>query len=263
MTWPFTGAWTGAGRGGRGAAWLRGIALATAISLALPGCVTSGPFGSDEYARPRVPLTPAEQQLRADADEFNETVAGGIATGVVVGAVLGALAAALSGNRQDIAQGALIGAAYGGVLGGVDGYLTAKARENANNQIRMLASMEQDVRADNQRLQRLVASSRQVLEDSKTRLEVVRRELDARRMTLAQAEAERQRVEQNRALMAQTLQKAAEKRDTYMEAAAEVRMRGGDTADLEREIEALEAQVLELEANIAELDAALAVTRVG
>src|SRR3546814_10405162 len=92
---------------------------------------------------------------------------GGAATGAVIGAVLGALLGAASGKGEDIARGALIGAAAGGVLGGVDGYVTAKAQENSNNQVRMLNSMAEDVRTDNQRLERIVANSDQVLADSK------------------------------------------------------------------------------------------------
>src|SRR3546814_2014430 len=118
---------------------IRAVALATALSVSVSACQTTG-MGSSTA---EVPLTPAEQQLRDDADQFNETMLGGAATGAVIGAVLGALLGAASGKGEDIARGALIGAAAGGVLGGVDGYVTAKAQENSNNQVRMLNRSEE------------------------------------------------------------------------------------------------------------------------
>ncbi|HEY9567506.1 MAG TPA: YMGG-like glycine zipper-containing protein [Thalassobaculum sp.] len=238
---------------------IRAVALATALSVSVSACQTTG-MGSSTA---EVPLTPAEQQLRDDADQFNETMLGGAATGAVIGAVLGALLGAASGKGEDIARGALIGAAAGGVLGGVDGYVTAKAQENSNNQVRMLNSMAEDVRTDNQRLERIVANSDQVLADSKEQLERIRNDVAAKKVSVAEATAQRQRVEENRQLLQTTLETAAEKRDKYRQAAAELRAQGGDTGEMDREIALLEQQVKDLETNVSSLNSALEVTRVG
>lgn len=238
---------------------VRAVALAAALSLSVSGCQTTG-LGSPESD---VPLTPAEQQLRDDADRFNETVLGGAATGAVVGAVLGALLAAASGKGEDIARGALIGAAAGGVLGGVDGYVTAKAQENSNNKVRMLNAMADDVRKDNERLQRIVSNSNQVLADSKDQLEQIRADLAAKKVSLAEATAQREKVEENRKLLQATLETAEKKRDNYRDAAAQLRAQGGNTKEMDREIALLEQQVQDLESNVASLNSALEITRVG
>lgn len=238
---------------------VRAVALAAALSLSVSACQTTG-FGT---SAPDVPLTPAEQQLRDDADRFNETVLGGAATGAVIGAVLGALLAASSGKGENIARGALIGAAAGGVLGGADGYLTAKAQENANNKVRMLNAMAADVRKDNDRLERIVANSNQVLADSKDQLEQIKADLAAKKVSVAEATAQREKVEENRKLLQTTLETAEKKRDNYREAAAKLRAQGGNTGEMDREIARLEQQVHDLESNVASLNSALEVTRVG
>ncbi|MFD2265041.1 hypothetical protein ACFSM5_19205 [Lacibacterium aquatile] len=233
-------------------------ALVVVAAMGLAACQTT-----DQSSRP---LTPAEQQLRAEADTFNETVAGGVVTGVVVGALLGALVGAASGGKnrgQAIATGAAVGAAAGGVLGGVDGYMTAKAQENANNKVRMLNSMTEDAKKDTDRLRRMVASSNTILADSKDRLEDIKADVAAKRLTVAQANAERSRIEANQALMQKTLETGVEKRNSYKEAAQRMKAQGGNTAEMDAQIAAMEKQVQELEANVSSLNSALEVTRVG
>jgi len=227
-------------------------------ALALSACQTTS-----ESSRA---LTPAEQQLRAEADTFNETVAGGVVTGVVVGALLGVLVGAASGGKnrgQAMATGAAVGAAAGGVLGGVDGYMTAKAQESANNKVRMLNSMTEDAKKDTDRLKRLVASSEQVLADSKSRLESIKNDVAAKRLTVAQANAERSTIVENQALLQKTLQTSVDKRNSYKEASNRMKAQGGNTAEMDAQIATMEKEVQELEANVSSLNSALEVTRVG
>lgn len=228
-------------------------------ALALSACQTTGEASSR-------PLTPAEQQLRAEADTFNETVAGGVVTGVVVGALLGVLVGAASGGKnrgQAMATGAAVGAAAGGVLGGVDGYMTAKAQENANNKVRMLNAMTEDAKKDTDRLKRLVASSEQVLADSKSRLESIKNDVAAKRLTVAQANAERSTIVENQALLQKTLETSVEKRNSYKETSNRMKAQGGNTAEMDAQIAIMEKEVQELEANVSSLNSALEVTRVG
>jgi archaellum component FlaC len=232
-------------------------ALVLIASLGLAACQTTGTNNA------AAPLTPAEQQLRDEADVFNETVAGGAVTGAIIGGLLGALAGAASGKSENILTGAAIGAAAGGILGGVDGYMTAKAQESANNQVRMLNSMADDVRKDNARLQRLVSNSNQVLADSKQRLEQIKADVATKKLTVAQAKNERSKIEQNQALLAQTLKTATEKRDNYRDAAAQMRAQGGNTKSMDAEIARLEKEIDKLENNVSSLNTALEVTRVG
>lgn len=226
----------------------------------VPGGILDG--GSAENEKD---LTPAEKQLRSDSSEFAETVAGGAIFGAILGAMAMAALGALGnpGNAgAGAARGAIIGAAIGGIMGGVDGYLTAKQRENANNNIRMTNSMAEDVRKDNERLERLVKSSNDVLAESRTQLEDIKSQVEQNQKTVAQADAERQRYEKNRDAMQTALSDLQKRRDNYAQAATKMRSRGARTADLDRQIESLNKQIEQLEKNVGAMNNALAVTKV-
>ncbi len=90
-------------RGPRGC-W-RGIALATAVSLALVGCQTTNPYTGEK--------------------EVNKTTKGA-AVGAAAGAVVGAI---VSGNRKAVLIGAGIGALSGGAVGYYMDRQEAKLRE--------------------------------------------------------------------------------------------------------------------------------------
>ncbi|MGE0095572.1 MAG: hypothetical protein AB7T40_13550 [Alphaproteobacteria bacterium] len=226
-----------------------------------PGGILDG-GGSAENEKD---LTPAEKQLRSESSEFAETVAGGAIFGAILGAMAMAALGALGnpGNAgAGAAQGAIMGAAIGGIMGGVDGYLTAKQRENANNNIRMTNAMAEDVRKDNERLERLVKSSNEVLAESRTQLEDIKSQVEQNQKTVAQADAERQRYEKNRDAMQTALNDLQKRRDNYAQAATKMRSRGARTADLDRQIESLNKQIEQLEQNVGAMNNALAVTKV-
>jgi hypothetical protein len=265
------------------AAWIGKAALVAVMAIALvsagvpapawaemmdpantaPGGVfDSGGSGGSESEKE---LTPAEKDLREDSDSFTETVAGG----AIFGAILGAMALAALGAlgnpghaAQGATQGAIMGAAIGGIMGGVDGYMTAKQRQNANNNIRMINSMADDVRKDNERLERLVKSSNEVLAQSRTQLEDIKAQVDQNQKTVAQADAERQRYEKNRDVMQTALDDLQKRRDNYAKASQQMRSRGARTADLDRQIEMLNKQIEQLEKNVGDMNSALAVTKV-
>lgn len=121
-----------------GARSLRRLTSVLAIfSILLGGCVQNGE-DADASA-----LTPAEQQLRAKAEEKRkvEAATGGAVAGAVAGALIGALLGARGGNA---AMGALVGAAAGGALGAAAGlaygsYMNAKARKYSNDEARAQA----------------------------------------------------------------------------------------------------------------------------
>lgn len=229
-----------------------------------PGGILDG-GGSASNVEDEKDLTPAEKQLRSDSSEFAETVAGGAIFGAILGAMAMAALGALGnpGNAgAGAARGAIMGAAIGGIMGGVDGYLTAKQRENANNSIRMTNSMAEDVRKDNERLERLVKSSNEVLVDSRTQLEDIKSQVEQNQKTVAQADAERQRYEKNRDAMQAALNDLQKRRDNYAQAATKMRSRGARTADLDRQIESLNKQIEQLEKNVGAMNNALVVTKV-
>lgn len=228
-----------------------------------PGGILDG--GGSSSAENEKDLTPAEKQLRSDSSEFAETVAGGAIFGAILGAMAMAALGALGnpGNAGvGAARGAIMGAAIGGIMGGVDGYLTAKQRENANSSIRMTNSMAEDVRKDNERLERLVKSSNEVLVESRTQLEDIKSQVEQNQKTVAQADAERQRYEKNRDAMQTALGDLQKRRDNYAQAATKMRSRGARTTDLDRQIDSLNKQIEQLEKNVGAMNNALAVTKV-
>ena len=203
--------------------------------------------------------------MLAESREFNETVAGGAATGAVVGAVVLGLLGAMS-NPDDPAkgavQGAAIGAVAGGIIGGVDGYLTAKAREQSNDNVRMTNAMAEDVRRDNERLARLVSSSSAVLAESRQRLEELKDQAGKSQVSIAEVNAQRARYERNRDTMQTALDELRKRRDNYAEASSQMQARGAGTAKLDAQISALNGQIAQLESNVAGMNSALTVTKV-
>jgi hypothetical protein len=231
---------------------LRATATATALVMAVAAC--AGPAGMSADGRP---LTPAEIQMRAEADQFNETVAGGAATGALVGAVLGALLGATSRDRGAIARGAAIGAVGGGVLGGMDGYMTAKRQEASRNQVRVIDAVTRDVQADNQRLQGLVASSTKVLEDGRARLAQLSQEARTNAAARDQLRRERVELQQNAKAVQTSIDALRQRQRSYAEAAGRS---GQSSANLDQEIGRLDRQIGQLEANLQGMNSALSLS---
>lgn len=243
-------------------------AVASALLVTLSACQTPGPVQNTSStqgtgsAAPASQLTPAEQQMRADSDRFNNTVIGGVLTGAAAGALTGALAALLTGgNKKEVRNTAVAGAVVGGTIGGIDGYVTAKKEQAGRNQIRELQAAAADVRQDNQKLQAYLDSSGSVLNEGKSRLAALSNDVRARRLSTEQAEAARQREEQNIASMNNTLAQAKKTRDQYSQASAKMTGSIQDRRDVDAEIARMNKQVAQLEANIAEYNRALAVSR--
>lgn len=257
---------------GEGASVLRGVAtgwmakplaVLLAASLVLSACATTGGgSASGDCSMSNSNLTAAERQMCKDADLFNETVAGGAMTGALIGGLIGALAGLASGgNGRSAAAGALVGAVAGGVMGGVDGYITAKAQEQSGNRVRMANSMAADIEKDNQKLERLVASSRQVLEDSQKRIEKVNADHAAGRATLEQVQAENRRLQANRDRLQTWLKEARARRDNYVAAANQMRQSGVSTQAMDQEIARMNTEVAQLERTLQGMNSAMTIQR--
>src|SRR5262245_44060286 len=90
---------------------MRAVAATMAGIMLLGGCAPAAP------ARP---LTPQEARMRAQATDFNRTLAEGVGLGLLAGAATGAGIGAAAYGR-DRGQGALVGALIGGLVGGIAG----------------------------------------------------------------------------------------------------------------------------------------------
>lgn len=167
----------------------RPLAAAAAALLLLSACATTNPGGE--------PLSPAQQQLRAQADRYNETVA----TGVVVGALaLGLLGALLAGPRNR-GQGAAIGAVAGAAMGGVAGtYIAARNERYATReqaaQARIAAANREAAE-----LERTALAAEQVARENRERLAQLQARYKAGQITAAQLRAQARTAQQDLELM--------------------------------------------------------------
>ena len=240
----------------------KALAIILACSMAVSACASTGAgledTGGTSNNNPP-PMTADEEQLRREAGTFNTTVAQGSLLGAGLGILAGVLIGATTGRVENMVKYGAVGGVAGGVLGGVDGYMVAKQQEAGNNRIRMIQAMTRDVEADNKKLQALVESSGRILEDSKRQLADINQQVDARTASLAEARAAKGRVEQNRNVMQSSLDSLKKRRDTYQKAAAQT---GGDTRELDAQIQRLSGQIAELERNVVAMNQALAVSRV-
>ena len=187
----------------------RGLAVALVAGLSLGGCVTTS--GSADN------LTPEEQRMRAQADDFSDTVV----QGAVVGAVAGGLLAILSGNKDNAAQFAALGAAAGGGAG----YYVAKQKENYATEEARLDAMIGDVRKDNSRLAELTANAKTVIVSDMARIDKVEAQLAAGQITQQQAKAELARAEDNGKYLTSAIEGLKKRHEEYVKASAELAAR--------------------------------------
>lgn len=226
------------------------------------GTTMSGSVAAPKTAA--VQLTPAELQMRADEERFQKTVIGGVIQGALIGAAIGGVVALIGGgNTKDAARSAGIGALVGGAAGGIDGYVTAKREQAGKNELRAVQEAAKDVRADNAKLQAFLDSSDVVLKEGKTRLAALKGDLDAKRITVQEADAARKREEQNIASMKTTLAQAKKTKDEYAKAAAQFKGTPQEKGNLDAEINRMNQQVAKLESNIADYNRAVGVSRAG
>lgn len=237
---------------------LKSSARAAAIGLLFLGAgCASVPLSPAEQAK----LTPAERKLREDKARFDDTVVGGAVQGAVIGAVLGAAVGAVRGGGREALAGAAIGAAAGGGLGALDGYRTAKLQQAKMDQAGAINAVADDVRKDNQRLQQFVAQSSTVLAEASARLESLRADVAAKRVSAAEAEAARKREQTNLREMESALTKAKKTRDDYQKVANSFQGSPAQGAKLSGELKAMEQQIATLEGNIARYGSAITASR--
>ena len=226
------------------------------------GAGTSGSTAFPKAAA--VQLTPAELKMRADEERFQKTVIGGAMQGAMIGAAIGAVAALIGGgNTKDAARSAGIGALLGGAAGGIDGYVTGKREQAGKNELRAVQEAAKDVSADNAKLQAFLDSSDVVLKEGKTRLAALKGDINAKRITVQEADAARNREEQNIASMKTTLAQAKKTKDEYAKAASQFKGSPQEKGNLDAEINRMNQQVAKLENNIADYNRAVGVSRAG
>ncbi|PWC40175.1 hypothetical protein [Azospirillum sp. TSO22-1] len=225
---------------------IRRTALALAVVMTLSACAAGQNTAT---------MTPAEQRLHQQAQDFNQTLTEGAVAGVVIGALLGA---ALGGRR-----GAAIGAGAGLATGLAAGYAVAKQKESFATEEARLDSMAADVKADNAKLQQMTVTARDVLAQDRDRIDQVQREMAAGRMNAAEAKRRLASVDNNVQFLTKTVENLKKKIGDYKEAAMEQRQKHVNTSAMETEIRQLEGQVSNLEMELAQLVTRRQITRIG
>ena len=208
-------------------------AVAVAMVVAVTGCETMPAMSTTANAG----LSAEERALREEAKLFDSTVLGGAAAGAAAGG-LGCML--FGGSLSDCATEIAIGAAVGGVAG----YMTATSQRAANEHVRQTEIVTSDIVAENTKLAKLVSSARSVVESNRAAAEALKARIASKEADAAEVEAMQARLRSNVDVLNSTIGKLTEKKQQYVEVAANLQSQGEDTANVR-------AQVREMEDHIA------------
>ncbi|MCB9960315.1 MAG: glycine zipper 2TM domain-containing protein [Rhodospirillaceae bacterium] len=225
------------------------MAAILAAMMVVSACGSTGGRASSEN------LTPAQRNLREEADRFNQTIGEGAIAGAIVGGILGALVS--DDNRL---AGAAIGAAAGAVVGGGAGYFVAVQNEDyASQEDRLeaeIAAAQQDVA----RYREIVRTTQQVVDQHKARIAQLNAQYRSGQVSLTTVQSEQATMRQDLELIDGLIQENRNMVANYDEEIAANRQQGvpaqslsAARADLVREREALQAQYDELVAAVSGL----------
>jgi hypothetical protein len=231
--------------GGRGH---RRLAGALAGVLLVSSCAKPPPPQPTAAVEPGRPLTSDEERMRQQADDYNRTIAEGIAVGAAGGAATGALAglAACRGKLDCMLIGMAIGAVLGAGLGGFGGKYYADKKERYANEEQRLDAMAADFRANNKKLEEEIALTRTVIIDNKKRLDRVNKDLAAQVVSREQAQKELATIDSNRAFLQGRVQELKKLRNDFLEVAQQARADSANNPrviQMDNEINNMERQI--------------------
>lgn len=231
--------------------FLRPVAVSLAATMLLSGCATMG--GGNR------PMTPEEAKLREQASTYNQTILEGILVGCAAGAATGAVV-----SNKNRGQNALIGCAAGGLLGGAAGGYIADKQEQYATKEQQLDAMIADVKAENERVAAVAATTHKVLAADKARIEAIDSELAAGKITMAQAKTKMAAVDDNSAYVDNTIKEMQKRKQNFIEAAASTKSSNpGQNKTMSAEITKLEQQIAQLQGERDALVQRRTVSRVG
>lgn len=233
------------------------LALMLSVTIPLSGCKADGP---DHLASPdggATGLSPAQERMRQQGEDFNRTMVEGAVAGAVIGGLIGALT-----GHNDRGRSIALGAAAGAAIGGLGGYWMGKQKESYVNEEARLDSMIADVRTDNQRLAGLVESSQQVIAEHRKELGRLEKAVAAKRLSRQEARVQLAAMRDDKAYLEQTVDNLKKRRDEYQYASRESRRttRAASGAELDREIARMNSQIGQLESQLAGLARAMEVS---
>ncbi len=226
-----------------------------AAALGLSACVSSVRDGGPYYGGSEA-LTPAERQLRAESNSYAYTASQACLS---VGAVAAVATYLLSDPRNRGRNAAIAGAAGCGAGMGVNHYVQTQRAQYANDEQR-LQVMIMDVRQDNERLERLVGTTKQVVADDRRRIARIDAAYQSKQISIAQARSEMRAVLDNRDHLRQTLDALRDKESEWKKVSIYERQAGSDTRALDAEILELRRKIQTIEEELAVMDQEISVS---
>ena len=189
--------------------------------------------------------TPAEQQLRSESAVFNKS---GLQACLITGGATAVLTYLLKKDEGAAIAAAVVGC---GVGIGANYYLQQRRKEYANDEQR-LEQMIADVRADNERLGRIITSAEEVIDEDQKKIDSIDRDYKNKQITMEQAQQQMQSVDDNREFLEQTLTNLKKREADWLEIAEEERgsQSEADMAGMDQEIGQLQNQIAALESDL-------------
>ena len=216
-----------------------GVVLAL---LLLSGCQTNSSAGYYSQTDPR--LTNSNS-----AQFFSQSGLQACALGGGAGALICALSDA-NNKTACMLTAAVIGC---GVGMGANYYLDQRRSQYANTEQRLDATIA-DVRKDNQQLQQLTQTARNVMADDQRKLAQIQRDMASNRLQLAQARQELAGIDANAAFLRKTLADTQKRQQQWRQVAEAERRNGGARVDsLNAEIYSMQRQINQLESEMEQL----------
>lgn len=217
---------------------VRKITLVLAGSALLVGC-------NINPVVPQSSATPAAQQLRSQSAVFNRS---GLQACLIGGGATGLIMYVVEKDKMKAIAAAVVGC---GVGVGANYYLQQRRQQYANNEQR-LEQMIVDVRADNQRLGRIIQSAEEVVSEDQRKIDEIDRAYKQKQMTLEQARQEMKSVDDNREYLEQTLANLKRREAEWVEVAEAERSNQSKAqmAKMDREIDKLQDHIASLESDL-------------
>lgn len=220
--------------------------LRSAVALLLACSVVACQIPTE----PDRPLTPAETRMREQKKDFTMTVAGGLFAGAAAAAAAASICVALGQCQKDaIWKSAIAGAAAGTAAG----YYMAQKKEKYATEEAALDSAISDIKADNARMETMVADTKTIVEADTKKLDRIDADVKANRITRQQAKEQLAAVDDNRRFLKETIAELEQGQNDWREVADATRKEDpAKAAEMDAQIKKLEERVATMKT---ELDA--------
>ena len=221
------------------------LCLCLAAGVALSGCQTTN-WQNDPT------LTPAQRQLRAETDRFNQTVAEGALAGALAGALIGAIAA-----DDNPLAGAAIGAGAGAVVGAGAGFFVASQNQSYASEEARLNAEIQAAREEVDSYQRIVSASQQVVNQHRATIASLNQQYRQGQITAEQYRQQTSGIQGDIESIEAAIDNNQEQTNAIRNRVGELRQRGINAASLAQAEAQLRAQQAELQGQLDSLLSAM------